>query len=265
MTAGTEVTGAIRRVGLLGFAISVAACSGDSPSGQIYRPPPPFITTSSIHPDIITSSDPTTYLGLTPAGQDSRTMFDRRVSDWITVDAYLFDATFDDGLAIEFQVNPEFGSVAAAQLEADTYAEVIGRLPTVLRADVETVWIHRGFQLFGGGNNNLLIHVGEGELYRLDGVLEETLAHHAVHTSLDAAYANASGWLAAQAADARFISENALDFPQREDIAESFVPYLAVRYRSDRISTVLAAIISQTIPNRIAYFDGLGLDMHPLQ
>lgn len=262
---GTEVTHAIRWVSLLGFASTFAACDpGSSPLNQNSRPPPPFVSTSSLHPDIITSSDPTTYLGLTPAGQGSRTMFDRRVSDWITVDAYLFDATFDDGLAIEVQVNPEFGSVAAAQVEADKYADAIGRLPTVLRADVETVWIHRGFQLFGGGNNNLLIHVGEGELYRLDGILEETLTHHAVHTSLDAAYANAPGWLAAQAADARFISENALDFPQREDIAESFLPYLAVRYRADRISPILAALISQTIPNRIAYFDSLGLDMYPI-
>jgi len=50
----------------------------------------------------------------------------------------------------------------------------------------------------------------------------------------------------------------------REDIAESFLPYLAVRYRSDRISHALADRISEAMPNRIAYFDGIGLAMYPI-
>ena len=65
---------------------------------------------------------------------------------------------------------------------------------------------------------------------------KETLVHEAAHTSLDSAHASAAGWLAAQSADPTFISTYARDFPAREDIAETFVLYLAVRYRSDRIS-----------------------------
>jgi hypothetical protein len=224
---------------------------------------PPFAGTIFIGPDIITASDPSTFTGLTYTGQDQRTMFDRRANDWITVEAFLFDAAFDDGLRAEIQVNPEFG-LAASQLEAERYARVIGRLPTALRVDVETVWIHKGVEPFGGGNNNILIHVGQADLYVADGILEETLVHEAAHTSLDAAHAAAPGWAAAQAADPTFISTYAREFPGREDIAESFVPYLAVRYRSDRISATLRESIERTIPNRIAYFDGLGLDMHPI-
>jgi hypothetical protein len=192
-------------------------------------------------------------------------MFDRRVNGWVTLDPYLFVASYDDGLSIEVQVNPEFGSVAAAQAEAEKYAEVIGRLPTALRLDVETSWIHMGVQPFGGGNNNLLIHTEQAALYGADGILEETFVHEAVHTSLDAYHATASGWVAAQAADPVFISDYARDFPQREDIAESFVPYLAVRYRADRIPAELATTILEAIPNRIAYFNSLGLDMYPIQ
>ena len=33
-----------------------------------------------------------------------------------------------------------------------------------------------------------------------------------------------------------FISEYARDHPDREDIAESFLPYLAVRYRPERLT-----------------------------
>ena len=135
-------------------------------------PDPPFSGTIFIDPDIITSSDPTTFRTLSFAGQGSRTMFDRRVNGWITVDAYLFNASFDDGLAAEIQVNPEFGGSDAALAEAEKYAEVIGRLPTALRIDVETVWIHKGTQPFGGGNNNLLIHIGQADLYAADGILE---------------------------------------------------------------------------------------------
>jgi hypothetical protein len=51
----------------------------------------------------------------------------------------------------------------------------------------------------------------------------------------------------------------------REDIAESFVPYLAVRYRSDRIDEALKTAILGAIPNRIAYSDALGLSMYPIK
>jgi hypothetical protein len=52
--------------------------------------------------------------------------------------------------------------------------------------------------------------------------------------------------------------------PQREDVAESFLCYLAVRYRPARISKADADKILGTIPNRIAYFDALPLDMDPI-
>ena len=225
---------------------------------------PPFGGTIFIGPDIITSSDSTTFQSVSYSGQDSRTMYDRRVNNWITVNAYLFNASFDDGLTAEIQVNPEFDSTSAALAEAQKYGWVIGQLPTALRADVQTVWIHKGIQPFGGGNNNLLIHIGQADLYAADGILEETFVHEASHTSLDAAHAAASGWLAAQTADGEFISTYARDFPDREDIAESFLPYLAVRYRSDRISQSLEDIILQTIPNRISYFDNQSFDMYPI-
>lgn len=76
--------------------------------------------------------------------------------------------------------------------------------------------------------------------------------------------AAAPGWLAAQAADGNFISTYARDNPDREDIAESFLPYLAARHRADRISEELARTIGTTIPNRMRYFDALDLDLYPL-
>lgn len=225
---------------------------------------PPFSGTIFLDPDIITAEDPTTFVSLRATGRGNRTMFDRRIPGWTTLDAFLFEARYSDGSPIEIQVNPEFGGVSAAQTEAEKYAPYIGRLPVALRKDVRTVWIHLGANAFGGGNNNLLIHTGQGERYLRDGILEETLVHEASHTSLDNPHASASGWLDAQAADPDFISTYARDNPTREDIAESFLTYLAVRHRADRISATLAATITRTIPNRIAYFDSLALDLHPV-
>lgn len=242
---------------LLIFIASLNGCS-DSDSG------PPFSGTIFIDPDIITAADPTAYQGISYIGQGMRTMFDRRVDDWVTVNAYLFQATYDGGYLVEVQVNPEFGSAPLALSAAENYSEVIGRLPAALRADVQTVWIHKGFEPFGGGNDNILVHVDQADDYNLDGILEEALVHEAVHTSLDAAIASDAGWQDAQSSDGMFISAYAEEYPDREDVAESFVPYLAIRYRADRISASLRDRILQTIPNRIDYFDTLGLDMYPM-
>ena len=125
---------------------------------------PPYEGTIFIDADIITTTDPSTFVDAIYAGQGMRTMFDRRVNDWITVNAFLFNTTFDDGLSCEIQVNPEFGSSDSALIEAEIYGLEIGRLPTCLRNDVETVWIHLGTEPFGGGNNNILIHTGQAEL-----------------------------------------------------------------------------------------------------
>ena len=51
----------------------------------------------------------------------------------------------------------------------------------------------------------------------------------------------------------------------REDIAESFLPYFAIRYRSDRISEQLKISIESTISNRIEYFDNQNFNMYPVE
>lgn len=226
---------------------------------------PPFNGTIFLDPDIVTASDPTTFSSLTYVGQAQRKMFDRRVNDWITTNPFLFKANYIDGMSIEFQINPEFKTVAEAEIQALKYAEVIGKLPTALRKDVKTSWIHLGTQPFGGGNNNLLIHIGQSNLYEKEGILEETFIHEAAHTSLDAAHASSKGWINAQNTDPSFISTYAFDDPRREDIAETFLLYVALRYRSDRVSASLRDKILETVPNRIKYFDSQKFNMNPIK
>ena len=221
---------------------------------------PPYAGTVWIDPDIITPSDPTALVSVTDAGRGQRRMFDRRVSDWIVVNAYLFMARFDDGLTTEIQVNPEFDSASTAMAEASKYGGLIGQLPTLLRTGVETVWIHKGNASLSGGNNNILIHVDDAEEAMARGYLEEGLVHEGVHASLDPTWmgiVTAVDWRAAPTADGNFISDYAREHPEREDIAESFLPYFAVRYLSARISRSYERTILETMSNRIAYFDRL--------
>lgn len=225
----------------------------------------PYSGTIFIDPDIITSSAPSSIQSTTYSGQGMVTMFDRRVNNWVTVNAYLFDVIWDDGLTSIAQINPEFGSVANATIEAEKYAFLIGQLPKILREDVNEIWVHQGVEPFGGGNNSILIHTGQTINYENSGILEETLIHEASHTSLDATHSASTGWLNTQNADNEFISTYAQDNPTREDIAESFLPWLMVRYRQNDISTIDFNNITQTIPNRLSYFDLQNFDLYPFQ
>jgi len=86
-------------------------------------------------------------------------------------------------------------------------------------------------------------------------ILEEALIHEAAHTSLEAYHKNTRDWLAAQTNDRQFISNYARDNPDREDVAESFPMWYALRYKTSRIPENTRNTILSTIPNRIQYFD----------
>ena len=90
--------------------------------------------------------------------------------------------------------------------------------------------------------------------------------HEGVHAGLDDAHAGARGWREAQRDDGVFISRYARyarDHPQREDLAESFGPWFALRYLPDRLTEEQRWAIATTMPNRLAYFDEQGFDMSP--
>jgi len=219
---------------------------------------PPFYGTTSMDADIILPTDPSSFETISYVRLDMRRIFDRRTGTEQNVEnVHVLVATFGDGDDIEFRVHPEFEAQASAEAAAKRYAHVIGQLPPVLRLRVRSVTVLMGTKPFGGnsGRGDILIHVGQAIQYLNEGILEETLMHEACHVSLDVFHARAGAWIAAQEADGEFISIYARDHPFREDVAESFLPYYAVRYRPDRISAEMTQTIEETIPNRIAYFD----------
>ena len=226
---------------------------------------PPYSETGFLNADILTENDTTTFVSITYTGQGDRLVYDRRVTDWITINAHLFDIVYSDGIETEAQVNPEFNQAEAMEI-AEYYAREVGRIPKVLRVDVDALWIHQGNEPFGGGNSSILIHREQGDDYISGGWLHEILMHEAAHTSLDTEYYANSAWTDAQMSDPEYISTYARDNPNREDVAESFVPYVAIRYHADRITAEMKNTIETTMPARIAVFDSLisSTDMGPV-
>ena len=219
------------------------------------RSPPPFRGTIFDFPDLMNESDPSALKSIRFVESSDRKMFDRRINKVESFPVFIFEVQFSDRRPLEVAVNREFETQEAARVQAERYAVAFGRLPLLLREEIDALHIQAGKQLFGGGRN-VLIHTEQGEEYLKDGILEETLGHEAGH-ALDAKLAKHPDWLAAQKKDARFISKYAEENPRREDIAESVIPYLAIRFRPERITPQQIQSITAAIPARIAFFDAL--------
>jgi len=95
--------------------------------------------------------------------------------------------------------------------------------------------IHKGTNLFGGGNRDILIHTGHSEIYyenwHTGNILEETLIHEGAHTSMDNYVIRTQEWADAVKEDGKYISNYARDHPLRESVAETYVVWFATRCR----------------------------------
>jgi len=225
---------------------------------------PPFEGTVWITPNLITPSDPTSLTDVAYVGRGVRDFWDPLAELWVVNHAYLFDARYA-GQVVEFQVHSHFRTSEAARSQVDTYAPALGRLPAVLLSGAREVEISNVDYPFEGNGHLGAFHIytGDGEALMEDGFLEEVLVHEGGHVSLDPGHENRPDWLAAQAADGVFVSDYARDYPTREDVAESILPYFGLRYRPDRLTEADRFAIAAAIPNRLLYFDGQGFDMSP--
>ena len=264
----------MKRIFLIASILFIAGCgsnTAEQPNNTTSQTDTPEVIkqvkllysgTLFVSPDILDNSDPSFFVSLEKIPDEQRRMFDRRNGmnesysggKWIEIVPFLFIAYFSDGQEIEVQVNKEFENVNTAKEVALPYLDAIGKLPSLFRKDVETIWLHKGTKGFGGGNNNLLIHHGRGLEYMKDGLLEEAFLHEASHTSLDREHASSKGWLAAVQADGgNFISDYAKEYPPGEDVAETFPICFAVQYKPESLKNGDIQKIKKTIPNRLAY------------
>lgn len=222
---------------------------------------PFYAGTVWVDTDIITTSDPTVYEKIEAKGQEMREMYDRRVEQTITLEAHVFEVTYSDGKVIEILINPEI-SATVGKRYAEDYGKAIGRLPEFLREGFLTVAVHRGDFVMAAGGGQMIVHVDNTAAKLENGFTEEMICHESGHLSLFHLDQD-DAWRSAQQVDPVFISDYAAEFPTREDVSETILFYLAVKYKADRISEQDYNRISCSIPNRIALFDAQNFAIHP--
>ncbi|KUF08977.1 hypothetical protein [Pseudoponticoccus marisrubri] len=217
---------------------------------------PPFGDTAGTVFDIIRADDPTQFVCLEAAGRGARQIWDKRVNGEPIVEAHLFHARYADGTSIEMAINPEFDS-AAARAQALRFATALGRLPTTLRRGIRRFGVHAGRQGFHAGTGGIIVYTGTADHREGYAHLEESLFHEAVHASWDAEHRLSPGWIAAQEADGRFLTDYARSRPDREDLAETALFAFAILYHPERFPPVDTRQTLEAVPHRIAYLRDL--------
>lgn len=184
--------------------------------------------------------------------------------------ANIFVATYLDGSSMNIVIENSIPRTTANEI-AQQVGFIYGQVPDLLRAGM------RDFIMLPG-----LAHPSSGPVttfyvdafYGMGNRVEEGFIHDMAHASLDWPSQNRifdikdnrtllshpgvttrEGWLSAAKLDDFYVSTYAQDHPEREDIAESIIHYLIVRWRPERFDPYLVKFIMESIPNRIAYFD----------
>ena len=210
-------------------------------------------------PMVFNEDDPSAFETLEYLGQGMRMTYDHRDTPkgWQEREFYLFEALYNDNYSVEFQLNTEF-NFERAQEVVNVFATQYGQLPLALRANVLTYTIHEASFAAGGGSQNIVVAVDPLDPIYEDLSFMEMVAHEAAHASLDWVHGGIieeSPWLLAASKDDAFIDIYAAEFPVREDIAASIIPYILYRYRPERVSEYLLQLINEVMSERIKYFD----------
>ena len=231
---------------------------------------PPFRGSLWELPDLNTSNDYSIYSNYQYFGIENRLFYDQSIPDFIEYPAHIMKINFGDSLSVEFEVYQEYQYNQAIEIK-DKYAPLIGQLGRSLREGIRSFefltestiasaqrsednsyanitlhpeWIEGVVESFPGGNRT-----------------EELLIHEAAHLSIDPYVYGKPEWISAVNLDGNYISNYAMEFPDREDIAETFQAYIAVKYFPERISNSLRDTILSVCLNRFKYFDSLNLDL----
>ena len=300
--ATVDASGLVTAVGN-GTAMITASAGSASGSAVVVvepvetRPPPRegpagTVLSSTVwqRPGVITSDDPTAFDSLVYVGRGSRGFYspfpdDRGWRD--TLDLFLFDAHFSGGAVMEVQAHPAYGHPDSALVFANRVLSTIGRLPHILIDGGREVEVSPAPKSRAAGNGCAKLYhfwgdwnaVRRGEEKEAP-YMEEAALHEGSHAVLEdckstgcrasppkydcpgLAGDQSPEWQAAQAADSMWITPFARD---HEDMAETWWAWFVSRCVPDRLHPEYKRQIDAGIPNRLAYFDRLALDMRPWQ
>ena len=183
---------------------------------------------------------------------------------------HLFSARYSDGKTIQVCVNREhFPVYTDAHRWSELFSDMLGRMPQALRKCLDVLEVHDtgGFGAANQTGTRTRIHADASYWdedqdadrgWHARSYVEEIVVHELGHTCERTVYGDpgtVSKWREAVRADGAFISDYAELHPLREDMAESVLSWLAVRYRWERVDQEYIDTVHNTIPNRLAWFD----------
>ncbi len=231
------------------------------------------IGTGALAPQLVTPNDPSSLIEISFLEKGTR--YYPRGDTWSgslsgSFEANVFQATFANDKTMNFVIESSIPFDTAERIAGEA-AFIYGQMPALILAGM------RDFIVLPGNG-----HPSSGPVttfyydvfYRLGDRIEEGLIHDSAHASLDWPARNEmydikdnrtllprpgvttrDAWLQAARLDNYYVSTYAKDNPEREDIAESIIQYLIVRWRPERFDPYHVQFIKETIPNRIAYLD----------
>jgi len=246
--------------------------------------------------DTIMAKDPSTFKKIIYIGEKTRKILEARTNrkdnsrrfNFKTL-TYVFDAYFENGkifeMLIYFENEKNKGQVKAESL-AKNYAFMLGQMPNVLLQRLDAAHIYadvKGISNAGAHTRVINIHLLGENGYRFGSSIQELFIHELVHASLDkptrpykplnklrhkndtskSIKLNWSHWRKAVKLDKKRYVNNYAKKNFREDLAESFVTWIALRY-SKRTSAIDKLLIEKKVPNRMKFFDEQQFDMYPL-
>ena len=211
-----------------------------------------------------------------------------RNSDWSkkkTFRSFSFTAEFEDNYTAKIFVEYEKGNknFDKAEKEALFFSHMLGQMPYFLREHNDEIYVHNdnsyddGLGLWWAQHNKRSFHINaprkglkpsgrqrcrEVKLYSGCAVV---MVHELAHVIQDlTGIISPSKWSKARKSDKKkYVSEYAKT-NSREDFAESLTAWVALRYKSEKISESDLKKFDEYIPNRLKMFDEMNFNMNPL-
>ena len=245
-------------------------------------------------PCIINSKDPSTLQKIIYIGEEKRNMRepyrvreDKSRRFLFKATPYVFDAYYENGKIFEILIyfeKEKNKSKTKAESLANSYAFIIGQMPNVLLQRLDAAHIYADIK----GVSNASAHDRIIKIHKSDPSwksVEELFMHELVHASLDkpiyGVYKTMNkkrhknetieskklswrDWREAVKKDKKKYINDYAKTSIHEDLAESFIAWVALRYKSKRLPNIKIQEIENNIPNRIIFFDKQNFDMYPL-
>merc|ERR1712038_444546 len=222
---------------------------------------PPYWGSVFIDHAVLTNEDPNAIRSRTRyKGQKCRTIWHGHLGEWLNIEVFTFKMFFKDKIKFYVWVDPKYGSRSEAKKVAKRVTRSLGTLPEFLRSDIHIIAI-----LSEGDGANADVSGGvitwhektfdEDGGNKKESYVEEVNIHEAAHTSIDNDIYGTAAWDNAVRADPTYISQYAKDYPNSEDVAESFGAWYALK--SGRLNDSDREKITEAIPNRLALFDDM--------